>query len=140
MINYYSYRSVTTVEKECPFCHKSFVGSKGKKYCSRKCYGQSIRGEANPRWDPNRGKGQLGRRSPADKRWKKSVLERDNYTCVWCGSESNIEVDHIKPWSKHPELRFNLDNGRTLCHNCHCKTSTYGSKILKYKSASVAKN
>ena len=39
--------------------------------------------------------------------------------------------DHILPYSKHPERRHDVDNGRVLCHACHVKTDTYGAKQLK---------
>lgn len=59
--------------------------------------------------------------------WRKAVFIRDNFTCVWCGKkDKTIQADHIKPFSLFPELRFAIDNGRTLCHNCHKKTDTYG--------------
>ena len=32
-------------------------------------------------------------------RYKKAVLARDNYTCVWCGHVATT-VDHIIPWSR----------------------------------------
>lgn len=63
------------------------------------------------------------------KAWNKTVKERDKWTCVLCGfySKSN-HADHIKPFSKFPELRFSVDNGRTLCANCHRKTETFGGR------------
>lgn len=54
------------------------------------------------------------------KKWKKQILERDNYTCQWCKQYSGkLNVDHIKPFAWYPNLRFELSNGRTLCINCH---------------------
>lgn len=68
--------------------------------------------------------------------WRRSVFERDGFKCVHCGDNKggNLEADHIKPKYLFPELVFDLDNGRTLCHNCHVKTPTYGHKVklLKY--------
>lgn len=75
------------------------------------------------------------------KLWRTSVFERDRYTCVFCGEKGAwnkvlskkiiLNADHIKPFSLFPELRFAIDNGRTLCVECHKKTDTYGSKVQK---------
>ena len=58
---------------------------------------------------------------PAYKEFRKQVLRRDNYFCQWpnCGSTRNLCVHHIRTWADHPNLRFNVSNGITLCKNCH---------------------
>lgn len=64
--------------------------------------------------------------------WKllrQSILERDNFECVFCKAEgkvtdSNIsilEIDHIKELKDHPELALEPSNLRTLCKDCHNK-------------------
>lgn len=55
------------------------------------------------------------------KLWRKAVFERDGYMCVWCGSSKSgaLNADHIQEFALYPELRFAIDNGRTLCVSCH---------------------
>lgn len=51
---------------------------------------------------------------------KKEVLKRDGYTCRICGKRGGLlHVDHIQKFSEHIELRFCLENCRTLCQSCH---------------------
>jgi hypothetical protein len=66
------------------------------------------------------------RKSLEYKLWRTAVFERDNYTCLWCGFKGYVEADHIKPFYLFPELRFAIDNGRTLCRPCHMTTETWG--------------
>ncbi len=71
------------------------------------------------------------------KNWRKAIFERDNYTCQICGirpAKGNsvvLNADHIKPQSLFPELRYELNNGRTLCKSCHKSTPTYGERAKK---------
>ena len=51
---------------------------------------------------------------------QKLVFERDKYTCQLCGIVGvSLQVDHIQPWKDYVELRFSMDNCRTLCQKCH---------------------
>lgn len=60
------------------------------------------------------------------RKWRELVFERDDYTCQFCNKRGGkIQADHIKPFAFHPELRFEISNGRTLCIDCHMKTDTY---------------
>ena len=67
------------------------------------------------------------------KNWRKSVIERDEYTCQQCGQiGGELQADHIKPFSMFPDMRLDLDNGRTLCKPCHLLTPTWGTRALTF--------
>lgn len=129
----------------CLFCKKSFwrkphdIKNGNNKYCSKECYltgqrgkskrnNKDQRGMMNPNW-----KGGVTtwyrkiRASKALLEWRKLVFKRDNWTCQKCGRRSDksfhlqIEAHHIKPFAVFPELRFVVDNGLTLCKECHSK-------------------
>ncbi len=83
------------------------------------------------------------RQSLQYKLWRKAVFERDNYQCIQCGLPGGwnkllkkrivLNADHIKQFALYPELHFVVDNGRTLCEECHWKTDTYGVNIRYIK-------
>lgn len=59
--------------------------------------------------------------------WRKQVFIRDNYTCQHCSDKSGnghkviLNAHHIKFFKHFPELRYDADNGITLCKKCHKK-------------------
>lgn len=65
------------------------------------------------------------------KQWRDAVFKRDNYICKECGVTNGngksifLQAHHIKPWSKFPELRYDINNGITLCKKCHSKTFVF---------------
>jgi len=62
------------------------------------------------------------RQSSKYKTWRDKVFKRDNFTCKDCGVRGTyLQAHHIKPFSKYKELRFDIDNGITLCLECHKK-------------------
>lgn len=110
----------------CKTCKKEILSHKSRirKFCSQKCYDRS--GENNTNYvDGRTPENKRQRNSKQYSEWRTSVFKRDNYKCVWCGSVGDLNADHIKPFSKFPELRLDIDNGRTLCIPCHKKTDSY---------------
>jgi len=72
------------------------------------------------------------RMSKKYKLWRKSVFERDNYTCQFCNKKGGkLNADHIKQFAFYPELRFDIGNGRTLCVPCHRNTDTFACNVDK---------
>lgn len=90
--------------------------------------------EKNPNWRGGKTKGRDKlQASKAYKEWRKAVYERDGYKCIEChvvGNGKNLNADHIKPYALYPELVFDVENGRTLCIDCHKATDTYGWKLF----------
>lgn len=131
----YSKSLIIDKNKSCKKCGKNFETYKHRQmYCSLECSSIIHRGENNHWW---RGgistENERARKSTAYKNWRTKVFERDNYTCQGCNKRgSKLHADHIKPFAYYKELRLDVDNGRTLCVECHYKTDTYGSKAIKY--------
>jgi hypothetical protein len=60
------------------------------------------------------------RHSIESKIWRLSVYERDNFTCQKCGQKGgNLNCHHIVNFSSNKKLRFDIENGVTLCKECH---------------------
>ena len=58
---------------------------------------------------------------PVYAEWRKRVLARDKYKCQMpsCKRKKGLQVHHIRKWSSASTLRFEIDNGITLCYGCH---------------------
>jgi 5-methylcytosine-specific restriction endonuclease McrA len=135
---------------ECLVCGKNFVcyGSeleqsenRRRKYCSNECKYIGVKtsmkgvneGSKNGNWN-NGSTAQtiLIRQSSEYKHWRKAVFIRDGYTCQECGQTGGkLTAHHLQPFSLYPELRTNINNGQTLCEECHLKTDTFGINIGK---------
>lgn len=116
--------------------YKSYLNHRKRFYCSRHCrrIGDSLkkRGENSNNW-----KGGVSyingriRKGVEWKMWREAIFKRDDWTCQDCGARSgkgkSIELHphHVKQYATHPELRFDVSNGITLCKECHKKTDTY---------------
>ena len=127
-------RGVTTAQNaqvpmSCLECGAAFTAAPwqikaGRRFCGRPCT------------DKHRNQGltpapQRERQSAAGRAWRLAVFERDDWTCQICGARgAELNADHIKPFALFPELRFDVDNGRTLCVPCHRKTDTYGINLV----------
>lgn len=107
----------------------------------RKGQKHSVRGRRHWNWrggvtHPNR----LLRRSLEYRAWRTAVFERDNWTCVSCGTRGGtLHADHIRPFAYYPALRFEVSNGRTMCVPCHGQTDTYGYRAHAHAPLALAK-
>lgn len=82
-------------------------------------------GELSPSWKGDAITERLERNSLDYKQWRKNVFDRDLYTCKCCGARNGngkyirLEAHHIFNFGKYLEKRYDVDNGITLCQECH---------------------
>jgi len=79
----------------------------------------------------------LVRNSQAYQEWRKAVFERDDYRCFDCGARSEkgnsiyLHAHHIYPFAAFPRIRLMVENGITLCSDCHDKIRLKTMQIIK---------
>jgi len=104
-------------------------GQKGKHYSVDRRIKQSIRMKGEKHFNWKGGECTRNKKQYFDinyKLWREAVFARDLYTCKICGiSGVYITAHHIKSWANYPDLRYEIDNGQTLCEECHSKTDNY---------------
>jgi len=76
--------------------------------------------------------------------WRTSIYERDNWVCKTCNTKGlKLTAHHMKSFAlilKEYKIKtlyeaedcdklWDLDNGVTLCHECHKLTDSYGKNI-----------
>lgn len=102
----------------------SIIASKRKLSEEQKTkIGNSLRGENHWHW-----KGGVTypifalRKTKEYRHWRNAVLRRDNFQCTQCQrSKARLHAHHRYSFTHYPELRFEVDNGVTLCVSCHTK-------------------
>lgn len=104
----------------CLDCNKQ-LKNRYAKYC-RSCFGKHQSQENHPNWKDNATVKQRGMRWTYEYRiWRQSVLKRDKYHCQMpqCNKDYNLQVHHIETMKKSPDMIYNINNGITLCKDCH---------------------
>lgn len=110
----------------CEECHVPFLTKRcfsDARFCSKTCAGRQNTGARNGRWIEDRStlaQKQI-RNDPAYKEWRREVWLRDNFACKIANPDCSgrIEAHHILGWAEYPELRYQSNNGITLCHAHH---------------------
>ena len=51
--------------------------------------------------------------------WRRKVLARDKFFCQCCRNSCSLNAHHLYNFVEFEDLRYNTDNGITLCEACH---------------------
>ena len=132
--------------KRCGECNGILRKSKTKKhlclgcgkeisYYSKGCNKCSApKGEKNYRWIIDRTKlvKRQERNDSAYYDWRKRVWLRDNFKCKInnCDCSGKINAHHILGWAEYPELRYEINNGITLCQAHHPKKRAEEKRLI----------
>tara|TARA_B100000676_G_scaffold143023_1_gene141576 strand:- start:1291 stop:2538 length:1248 start_codon:yes stop_codon:yes gene_type:complete len=124
------------VDKKCNFCNEIMTQKeteaistyRARKFCSKKCAdkgGFRYQGEAHPCYKKDsRKKSGRGKQGA----WQRAVISRDKAQCQKCGAQNiQLHAHHINSFEIHPDKRWDISNGLTLCHKCH--EAEHGYKI-----------
>lgn len=96
----------------------------------------------HPRWKKDRttlAKRQE-RNDSAYAEWRRQVWLRDDFKCKIANPDckGRIEAHHILSWRDYPELRYQVNNGITLCHTHHPIKKKDASELSPYFQSLVA--
>ena len=73
------------------------------------------------------------RKTKEYRHWRINVIKRDK-CCMICGSKKKRQAHHLKNGNNHPKYRFDVDNGITLCYDCHRNFHTNFKKNYHQKT------
>lgn len=98
-------------------------------FCSIECHGKwkskNMTGENSPTWNPDLTdeERERGRKYPEYYNFLTNRMRKDNYTCNVCGKHSKwgngLNVHHLNSYNWDRSNRTNIENGITLCKECH---------------------
>jgi len=95
---------------------------------------KGLTGEKHPSWIKDRTKlaKKQERNDPAYREWRKNVWVRDKYKCKIGNLDctGKIQAHHILPWRDFPELRYEVNNGITLCQFHHPRRRNEEKRLI----------
>lgn len=95
------------------------------------CRAKEFSGENHPLYNSHIEESQRikKRHYGASSAWSKAVRTRDKWECVICGHNSKCVAHHLDSYMSHPDKRYDVDNGVTLCRPHHIEFhKLYGVK------------
>jgi hypothetical protein len=139
--------------RKCYWVDKSFgekpncidCGVKVSTYHTKRCRNCSDkfrRGENHHLWIKDRSN--LSRRDERNdqsyREWRRQVWLRDSFKCKIANPDckGRIEAHHILSWREYPELRYDINNGITLCQAHHPRIRAEEKRLSPFFQALVS--
>ncbi len=146
------------IVKTCTQCNKNFnrkrhyrPKNKNLSFCSSNCSnlynGKFNQGTNHFNYNPElTDNDRIYKRDTYENiKWRRLVFKRDNYTCKLCNKNKTfLNAHHLDNYASNKEKRCDLNNGITLCKECHYLFhNTYGyrdnnkSQFEEFKSSCI---
>lgn len=118
----------------------------GQKAWNRGLKVPQMTGELHPRWVKDRSKLKRGdednrqRNSSAARWWSRQVKNRDGWKCKISNGNCSgrVESHHILSWRDFVELRYEINNGITLCLTHHPRVRAEAKRLIPVFTELVA--
>jgi hypothetical protein len=136
--------------KTCPECNKVFIlKNKNIVYCSLRCshlkqipWNKGLKGyrAGRRKLDSELKTDRLKKYDTKYTYWMLSIKKRDNWKCKINNQDckGNLEAHHILSWRDYQELRYDINNGITLCHAHHPRKRIDEAKLSPFFQRIVA--
>jgi len=119
-------RELDSIQFTCPVCGEESTRNKAEyeryevSVCSNECRARWLSGVQRGEGNPNYVHG--GDRERFTEHERTQIFERDDYTCQDCGERGGtLAAHHIEYVSENPDRAHDIDNGVTLCTDCHAE-------------------
>lgn len=104
-----------------------------------------VKKEKHYRWINDRAKLKKDSKKHLDtkyKYWVSEVKKRDKWKCKMNNSDccGRLEAHHILPWRDYEELRYEINNGITLCKFHHPHKESEEIRLSPYFQKLISKN
>lgn len=107
----------------CPNGHKHYICWDKWRIGERcpKCAILRNSGANHPNYNPNLTDEdrQIKRKYLEYRLWRDNICKKDGFICQRCGYNGKLVAHHIRNYSNNKSVRLDLENGITLCKDCH---------------------
>lgn len=119
--NKYKHNFYCLIDNEIHLATFNSISRNKKLICCKIRKAKARIGPLSSNWNPNLTEEErhVGRSSMECNRWKNGIKKKDKFECQICNSKLNLHAHHLESYASNKELRFDMNNGITLCQKHH---------------------